>query len=430
MMKPVNVNAVKAISGIPIELVREVEEDAKKGFETLVGHLGQGKEYLGWIEIPDQDHSKLFDKIQATVDRLRNISEVIVVIGIGGSYLGARAVIEALNFQKDENFPKILFAGNNIDVIYLSTLLKEVKHKDFSVVVISKSGNTIEPAISFRIFREILENKYGNKASEHIVAVTDKAKGSLKKSADLNGYETYEVPDNVGGRYSVLTPVGLLPIALAGIDIKKLLQGAKAMKDEILNVQSPLKNSAVNYALARNILYAAGYNVELMVCYIDCMRYFIEWWKQLFAESEGKDLSGIFPAGAIYSTDLHSLGQFVQGGSRILFETVVNIEKVSEHISIPKVDNDIDNLNYIAGRGIHDINAIAQKAVTKAHEDANIPNIIINMPQLNEFYLGQLIYMFEFACGISGYTLDINPFDQPDVEAYKKKMSELLKKPK
>ena len=389
--------------------------------------------FLGWIELPTNYDRIEFKRIKQAAKKIKENSEVFVCIGIGGSYLGARAVIEALtnsfyNYAKRET-PQILYAGNNISPNYISDMIELIGDRDFSINVISKSGTTTEPAIAFRIFREILENKYGiEEARKRIYVTTDKAKGALKELSDEEGYETFVVPDNIGGRYSVLTAVGLLPIAVAGIDIDKLMQGAKEAQDKYTD--SNLKyNECYQYAVARNLLYRTDKNIEILVNYEPKMHYFTEWWKQLFGESEGKKGKGIFPAGVDFTTDLHSMGQYIQDGRRNLFETVINIEKTSADFTIKEEADNLDGLNYLAGKTMDFVNKKAMEGTMKAHVDGRVPNILINVENLSEETMGHLIYFFELACAMSGNILGVNPFNQPGVEEYKKNMFKLLGKP-
>ncbi len=389
--------------------------------------------FLGWIELPTNYDRVEFKRIKQAAKKIKENSEVFVCIGIGGSYLGARAVIEALtnsfyNYAKRET-PQILYAGNNISPNYISDMIELIGDRDFSINVISKSGTTTEPAIAFRIFREILENKYGiEEARKRIYVTTDKAKGALKELSDEEGYETFVVPDNIGGRYSVLTAVGLLPIAVAGIDIDKLMQGAKEAQDKYTD--SNLKyNECYQYAVARNLLYRTDKNIEILVNYEPKMHYFTEWWKQLFGESEGKNGKGIFPAGVDFTTDLHSMGQYIQDGRRNLFETVINIEKTSADFTIKEEADNLDGLNYLAGKTMDFVNKKAMEGTMKAHVDGRVPNILINVENLSEETMGHLIYFFELACAMSGNILGVNPFNQPGVEEYKKNMFKLLGKP-
>ena len=390
----------------------------------------------GWIELPKNYDKKEFARIKKAAKKIKKESDILVVIGIGGSYLGARAVIESLTSSfynmlpdKQRKHPQILYVGNNLSPNYLNELIEYIGNKDFSVNVISKSGTTTEPAIAFRIFREMLENKYGiDEARSRIYATTDKAKGALKTLAESEGYEQFVVPDNIGGRYSVLTAVGLLPIATAGIDIDKLMEGARIARERYDD--SNLKyNECYKYAVVRNILYKLYKNTEILVNYEPKMHYFTEWWKQLYGESEGKDQKGIFPAGVDFTTDLHSMGQYIQEGRRNLFETVITIENPNTDIKINADDDDLDGLNYLAGKGLDYVNKKAMEGTIKAHVSGDVPNILISMDKLDEINIGQLIYFFEKACAVSGMILGVNPFNQPGVEEYKKNMFKLLKKP-
>lgn len=427
-MKNVSINTKQALKHIPTPLVEAVSEQVYNGYKTLIRRNGPGNDFLGWMDLPVNPDKELLERIKNDVNEQKKKSDIIVVIGIGGSYLGARAVTEALNFSRKPSFPEIAFAGNNLNALDLSLLMEKLDRRNYSIVVISKSGTTTEPAIAFRILRQHLIKKYGeNEAANRIIAITDKSRGTLKNLSDMCGYPTYIIPDDVGGRFSVLTPVGLLPIALAGYDIEKILEGAGVIAEMCLDENQAIYSPAYQYAVARNVLYAAGFDLEILVNYLDNLNYVSEWWKQLYGESEGKDGKGLFPASVSNTTDLHSLGQFIQGGTRKLFETVLQVDRVKYDITIPEIDGDIDNLNYVAGKSLHQINKIAQKATTSAHLEGGVPNITIAIPQISEYSLGQLIYMFEFACGISGYTIEVNPFDQPDVENYKSKMKKLLK---
>ena len=392
------------------------------------------KEFLGWLELPTNYDKEEFEKIKKSAQKIQKDSEILVVIGIGGSYLGARAVIESLthtfyNYEKRKKTPKIFFAGNNMSPRYILDLIDLIGNKDFSVNVISKSGTTTEPAIAFRIFREILENKYGiEEAKKRIYVTTDKQKGALKTLADEEGYETFVIPDNVGGRYSVLTAVGLLPIATAGIDIDKLMKGAQIAKEKYMD--SNIKyNECYQYAVVRNLLYLDDKDIEILVNYEPKLHYFTEWWKQLYGESEGKDLKGIFPAGVDFSTDLHSMGQYIQEGRRNLFETVLNIVNTNQDLSIKPDEDNLDGLNYLTDKSLDYINKKAMEGTIKAHIEGDVPNILINIENLNEEAIGELIYFFELACAMSGKILGVNPFNQPGVEKYKTNMFKLLEKP-
>ena len=393
-------------------------------------------DFVGWIELPTNYDKEEFKRIQKAAEKIRKESDILVVIGIGGSYLGARAVIESLSntfenmkLNEKRKYPLVLFAGNNLSPTYLNDLIEIIGNKDFSVNVISKSGTTTEPAIAFRVFREILENKYGiDEARSRIYVTTDKERGALKTLSDMEGYERFVVPDNVGGRFSVLSAVGLLPIAATGVDIKKLMNGARIAQEKYAD--SNLKyNECYQYAVVRNILYKNDKNIEILVNYEPKMHYFIEWWKQLYGESEGKDRKGLFPAGVDYTTDLHSMGQYVQDGRRNLFETVINIKKPISNLKIKIDDDNLDGLNYLAGKDLDYVNKKAMEGTIEAHVSGGVPNIMITLDELNEENIGQLIYFFELACGISGNILGVNPFNQPGVEEYKKNMFRLLEKP-
>ncbi|MBQ9512494.1 MAG: glucose-6-phosphate isomerase [Lachnospiraceae bacterium] len=413
-----------------------IEPQAELAREILTTGRGAGNDFLGWINLPEQYDKEEFARIKAAAEKIKNDSEVLLVIGIGGSYLGARAAIEFLRHSfynvVDKNVrktPEIYFCGNSISSTYLADLIEVVGDRDFSINMISKSGTTTEPAIAFRIFKELLEKKYGKEAAaKRIYATTDKARGALKQVADAEGYETFVVPDDVGGRFSVLTAVGLLPIAVSGADIDALMAGAQAGRKNAL--EKPFKdNDALKYAAIRNILYRKGKNVEVLANYEPCVHFISEWWKQLFGESEGKDCKGIFPASVDLTTDLHSMGQFIQDGSRILFETVLEIEQSRATLTMKEEATDLDGMNYLAGKTVDFINKSAMNGTILAHTDGNVPNLIIKIPAQDETSLGELFYFFEFACGVSGYLLGVNPFDQPGVESYKKNMFALLGKP-
>lgn len=419
------------------EQIREQEQHVANAYQQLCDKNGKGNDFLGWLDLPEETDEVLLNQIQNCANRLERQSEIVVVIGIGGSYLGARAVIEALQHSykgfcpfSDNHAPFVTFSGNNISEDNLCELLEVLDNKDYSLIVISKSGTTTEPAIAFRILKKHCEDKYGKDwAKQRIVAITDKARGALKKLADVEGYETFVIPDDVGGRYSVLTPVGLLPIAVAGFDIRQLIVGARAMRQELLTQHKLNDNIAQQYALLRYLLYKNGKKIELMVSYNPKLAFFIEWYKQLFGESEGKEGKGIFPTGATFSTDLHSLGQYIQEGERHLFETVLSIQQSRFQVPIPEDKDNLDGLNYLLGKSIQDINLTAEEGTRMAHVDGQVPNLRLIVPKVDENNLGQLIYFFEFSCALGGYLLDINPFDQPGVEAYKKNMFRLLGKP-
>ena len=416
------------ISNEEIGYMKKLALDAK---EVLVSKSGAGNDFLGWIDLPVDYDKEEFARIKAAAKKIQSDSEVLLVIGIGGSYLGARAAIEFLGhsfyncLSKDQRkTPEIYFCGNSISSTYLKHLMDVVGDRDFSINMISKSGTTTEPAIAFRVFKEILEKKYGKEgAAKRIYATTDKAKGSLKNLATEEGYETFVVPDDVGGRFSVLTAVGLLPIAVSGADIDQLMAGAASGRKRALENDFE-ENDALQYAALRNILLRKGKSVEILANYEPAVHYVSEWWKQLFGESEGKDQKGLFPASVDLTTDLHSMG-----GSRIMFETVINVETSREEIIIGTEPVDLDGLNYLAGKSVDFVNKSAMNGTILAHTDGNVPNFMVNVPEVNEFYLGELFYFFEFACGVSGYLLGVNPFNQPGVESYKKNMFALLGKP-
>lgn len=397
---------------------------------------GAGNDFLGWIDLPVNYDKVEFGRIQEAAKRIQETSDVLIVIGIGGSYLGARAAIEMLtnNFynvlsKEDRKAPQIFYVGNNISATYMNQLLKAIEGKDISVNVISKSGTTTEPAIAFRIFKDLLEKKYGKEeAKKRIYATTDASKGALKTLADAEGYETYVIPDDVGGRFSVLTAVGLLPIAAAGVNIEEMMKGAADARETYSN-PSVKENDCYKYAAVRNALYNKGKTIEILVNYEPSLHYFNEWWKQLYGESEGKDNKGIFPAAVDFSTDLHSMGQYIQEGRRDLFETVINVEKAQESVIIEATEDNIDGLNFLAGKDMNFVNQKAFEGTLLAHNDGGVPNMVVNVPELTPYYFGQLVYFFEKACGISGYLLGVNPFNQPGVEAYKKNMFALLGKP-
>ena len=415
--------------------VNALEEKVLAARKALVEKTGKGNDFVGWVDLPVDYDKDEFARIKKAAEKIKNDSDVLLVIGIGGSYLGARAAIEFLRHsfynsvdKQTRKTPEIYYVGNNISSTYITDLCDTLKDKDFSVNVISKSGTTTEPAIAFRIFKKMLEDKYGDKASERIYATTDRKKGALKTLADAKGYETFVVPDDIGGRYSVLTAVGLLPIAVSGADIDKLMEGAKEARKLALETAFA-DNDALKYAAVRNVLYNKGKKVELLANYEPCFHYVAEWWKQLYGESEGKDGKGLFPASVDLTTDLHSMGQYIQDGQRILLETVLNIEKPAVELVVESDPEDLDGLNYLAGKDVDFVNKNAMKGTVMAHVEGGVPNLMVNIPEKNEFYLGELFYFFEFACGVSGYVLDVNPFDQPGVEFYKKNMFKLLKKP-
>jgi len=401
--------------------------------EAINSGTGPGNDFLGWVKLPEEILSQI-DRITKVAKHIRSVSDTTVIIGIGGSYLGARAVIDALS----HSFPhysgikshEIFYAGHNISEDYVSELIEVLDNKNYSIVVISKSGTTTEPAIALRLLKDHIEKKYGKSvAADRIIAITDANKGALRSLSEINGYETFVIPDNIGGRYSVLSPVGLLPIAIAGIDIQTLLKGAKAMAELTRDNQNSVTNPALIYAAARNLILQTGRSIEILAGFNPKLHYFSEWWKQLFGESEGKDGKGIFPGSVDFTTDLHSLGQYIQDGQRIIFETVLSIKSSNKTLKVPSEKEDSDQLNFLAGKRLSEVNSCAETGTILAHNDGKVPVITITIPQLDEYYIGQMIYFFEMACAISGYILDVNPFDQPGVEAYKKNMFALLNKP-
>lgn len=423
------------LSHIKPFLNKELEKSAENGisrtYETIFNKNGAGNDFLGWVNLPSEISDEMLADIEQTAKSLREKSDIFVVIGIGGSYLGARAVIEALQNHfapLADQKPLVVYAGHNMSEDYLSELLAVLDKKDYSLAVISKSGTTTEPAIAFRILKQHLINKYGEQeAAQRIIAITDKAKGALKQLANVKGYKTYIVPDDVGGRFSVLTPVGLLPIAVAGIDIRQLVKGAVEM-EKMCKTNPTMSNPVSEYAVVRHTMYEMGLTNEIMVNYEPRLVYFSEWWKQLFGESHGKNHKGIFPASVTFSTDLHSMGQYIQDGLRNLFETVISVENSNHELRIPNESEDLDQLNYIAGKRISEVNHKAELGTVLAHEDGGVPNIRIVVPEISAKVLGELIYFFEMSCALSGYMLEVNPFDQPGVEAYKKNMFALLGK--
>ncbi len=428
----VNTKQTKILEKKVMEYAAEVESIHK----NLHAIADKKDEFVGWLHLPTEYDKAEFEKIKKSAEKIRQDSDILLVIGIGGSYLGARAVIDALshNFdnllpQEKRKGPHIIYVGNNLNPTYVNEVIELIKDKDFSINVISKSGTTTEPAIAFRIFRELLEAKYGIKeARKRIYATTDKTKGALRTLAKQEKYTSFVIPNNVGGRYSVLTAVGLLPIAVAGIDIDRLMNGAKFAQEKYSD--SNLKyNECYKYAVVRNMLYQKDKNIEMLVTYDPKLHYFVEWWKQLYGESEGKDLKGIFPTGAEFTTDLHSLGQYIQEGRRNLFETVINIEKPQSDIEIKTDEDNLDGLNYLAGKTLDYVNKKAMEGTVEAHVEGDVPNIMINVQKLDEEGIGHLIYFFELACAVSGKLLGINPFNQPGVEKYKKNMFRLLGKP-
>lgn len=426
-------SAAPFVADHEVENMKKITMDAK---ELLVSKTGPGNDFLGWIDLPVNYDKEEFARIKKAAAKIQSDSEVLLVIGIGGSYLGARAAIEFLRHgfynmisKEQRKTPEIYFVGNSISSTYLKNLVDVIGDRDFSINMISKSGTTTEPAIAFRVLKEMMEKKYGKEeAAKRIYATTDKARGSLKSLATEEGYETFVVPDDVGGRFSVLTAVGLLPIAVSGADIDKLMEGAAAGRELALNSAFE-DNDALKYAALRNIMLRKGKAIEILCNYEPAVHYVSEWWKQLYGESEGKDQRGIFPASVDLTTDLHSMGQFIQDGTRNMFETVINVEQSRETITINEEPVDLDGLNYLAGQTVDFVNKSAMNGTILAHTDGQVPNFMIKVPEMNEFYLGELFYFFEFACGVSGYILGVNPFNQPGVESYKKNMFALLGKP-
>ncbi|SET29182.1 glucose-6-phosphate isomerase [[Clostridium] polysaccharolyticum] len=436
MAKQVSLDYSLAKQFVSDDEMKMMESIANNAKDTLLTKTGAGSDFLGWIDLPVNYDKEEFSRIQAAAEKIKNDSDVLVVIGIGGSYLGARAAIEFLRHsfynsvdKSIRKTPEIYYAGNSISSTYLAQLIETIGDRDFSVNVISKSGTTTEPAIAFRVFKKLLIEKYGKEeAAKRIYATTDKAKGALKNLATEEGYETFVVPDDVGGRFSVLTAVGLLPIAVSGADISKLMEGAASMREYCLNTPFA-ENDAMLYAAIRNCLYAKGKSIEILANYEPALHYVGEWWKQLYGESEGKDNKGLFPAACDFTTDLHSMGQYIQEGRRSMFETVIELEKSTCEVILEKEAVDLDGLNYLAGKSVDFINKSAMKGVLLAHTDGDVPNLVIKLPEQTEYYLGQLFYFFEFSCGVDGYILGINPFNQPGVESYKRNMFALLGKP-
>lgn len=430
-------NIDQIFAAVTKEELYSYREKITEANNMLYQKTGKGSDFIGWIDLPSNISQNEISRIKECASLLAENSDVIVVIGIGGSYLGARAVIDALsdNFsnllsRSERNAPLVIFAGNNISEDYHAELLQALENFDYSIIVISKSGTTTEPAIAFRLLKTHIEGEYGKQeAKNRIVAVTDKAKGALKKLADAEGYQTFIIPDDVGGRFSVLTPVGLLPIAAAGYDIDKLLGGAKAMQQLTREKKNMDENPADLYAAARNALYNKGKSIEILASFTPNLNYIIEWWKQLYGESEGKEGKGIFPAGVNFTADLHSMGQWIQEGTRRIFETVISIKESKFTLTVPRDSDNLDEMNYIAGKRLGEVNKMAELGTMLAHVSGGVPNISITLNRLDEENLGELIYFFEKACAVSGYLLGVNPFDQPGVEAYKKNMFALLGKP-
>jgi glucose-6-phosphate isomerase len=433
MKENISINLKGIADIISLEEVAALSHKSVLHIDTLNSGKGEGGDFLGWINLPDNIGPQL-DRIEKIANHLRSVSDSSVIIGIGGSYLGARAVIEALSHsfpgETTKKHHQIYYAGHNLSEEYLAELIEVLNHKNYSIIVISKSGTTTEPAIAFRLLRAHLENKVGKAvAAGRIIAITDASKGALRSQAELNGYETFVIPDDIGGRYSVLTPVGLLPIAVAGFNIRDLVKGASEIAVLTRDNKNPDTNLSLIYAAARNLILQSGRSVEIMVSFHPKLHFFAEWWKQLYGESEGKNGKGIFPASVDLTTDLHSLGQYIQDGQRILSETVLSVKTTTERLKIPMEKDDSDQLNFLAGKRIDDVNRSAENGTILAHNDGQVPVLSITIPALEAYYIGQLIYFFEYSCAVSGYVLDINPFDQPGVEAYKKNMFALLNKP-
>ncbi len=434
-MKNISLNIEKTLEFISKEAVNAYEAQVKASSEALHNSTGKGNDFLGWLNLPSSISKEHLADLKATAKVLRENCEVVIVAGIGGSYLGARAVIEALSdsfalLKENKDAPVMIYAGHNISEDYLNELTEFLKNKKFGVINISKSGTTTETALAFRLLKKQCEDQRGKEtAKKCIVAVTDAKKGAAKVTADKEGYKTYVIPDNVGGRFSVLTPVGLLPVAVAGFDIEQLVAGAVKM-EEVCGLNTPFsENPAAIYAATRNELYKSGKKIEILVNFHPKLHYVMEWWKQLYGESEGKENKGIFPAAVDFSTDLHSMGQWIQEGERSIYETVISVEIPNKKLVVPSDEENLDGLNFLAGKRVDEVNKMAELGTQIAHVDGGVPNIHINMPLLNEYYIGQLFYFFEKACGISGYLLGVNPFNQPGVEAYKKNMFALLNKP-
>ena len=435
-MKKVMFDDSAAKAFISADEIKNMEKAVLTAKDVLVGKTGAGNDFLGWIDLPSKYNKAEFARIKKAAEKIKSDSDVLLVIGIGGSYLGARAAIDFLrhsfynNISKEQRkTPEIYYVGNSISTQYMAHLKDVIGDRDFSINMISKSGTTTEPAIAFRVFKKMLIDKYGKKeAAKRIYATTDKARGALKKVADEEGYEEFVVPDDIGGRFSVLTAVGLLPIAVSGADLDLLMKGARDMKKVCLEAEYE-KNPALKYAAVRNILLRKGKSIEILANYEPALHYIAEWWKQLYGESEGKDQKGIFPAAVDLTTDLHSMGQFIQDGQRTLFETVMELDGADCDIIIEKEDVDLDGLNYLAGKTVDFVNKSAMKGTCLAHTDGGVPQLKVYIPDRTEYSLGQLFYFFEFACGVSGYLLGVNPFNQPGVESYKKNMFALLGKP-
>ena len=436
MAKGISLDLSKLSPYVSEHEISYMAEMVKSAHNTLHNKTGAGSDFLGWLDLPVNYDKEEFERIKKAAEKIRNDSDALIVIGIGGSYLGARAAIEMLNHsfynmlsKEKRKSPLIFYVGNNISSTYMADLLDAIEGMDISVNVISKSGTTTEPALAFRIFKDYMEKKYGKEeAKGRIFATTDKAKGALKNLADTEGYETFVIPDDVGGRYSVLTAVGLLPIAVSGINIDEMMQGAADAREAYATADLA-SNDCYKYAAARNVLYNKGKAIEILVNYEPALHYFSEWWKQLYGESEGKDNKGLYPASVDFSTDLHSMGQYIQEGRRNIFETVINTEKPRREVVVESSEENIDGLNFLAGKTMDFVNKKAFQGTLLAHNDGGVPNIVVNVPEISPYYFGYMVYFFEKACGISAYLLGINPFDQPGVEAYKKNMFALLGKP-
>ncbi len=430
MEKYLNLDIKHALPFVDESMFKVMQKEINHAHKQLKDKTGKGNDFLGWVDLPNSYDKEELKRILLASRKIRRQAKILIVIGIGGSYLGAKAAIEMLSpYFVQKKKLEVIFAGHQMSSTYLNELVEYVKNKDFAVNVISKSGTTTEPAIAFRVFKKLLEEKYGILgAKDRIYATTDKEKGALRTLAVENGYETFVVPDDIGGRYSVLTAVGLLPIAAAGIDIRSIMKGAKKAKSEYKNTDIN-KNDVYKYVAIRNMLYRSNKAIEMLINYEPSLTYFSEWWKQLFGESEGKDRQGLFVSSANFSTDLHSLGQYIQDGRRIMFETIINIEKPAKEVFIENEKNNLDGLNYLAGKSLDFVNKKAFEGTLLAHEEGLVPSIVINIEKIDAFMFGYLVYFFELACGISGYVLGVNPFDQPGVEAYKKNMFALLGKP-
>ena len=431
----ISIDISQVLSFLPEESLELIRPKIEKAWGTLLSGTGAGSDFLGWVRLPSQTNPEVLTRIQEHAARIREIADVFVVIGIGGSYLGSRAVIEALStsfpalIRKDKT-PVVLFAGENLSEDYHADILQVLDKYSCAVAIISKSGTTTEPAVAFRLIKQKLERKYGRKGScERIIAITDASRGALKEIADTEGYESYVIPDDIGGRYSLLTPVGLLPVAVAGLDIEKLIDGAAEMERVACKSPDFNLNPATLYAAVRNLLYQEGKQIDIMVTYQPNLVMLTEWWKQLYGESEGKEGKGIFPAGVTFTADLHSMGQFIQEGTRNLFETVLSVDRSNQELLVPNDPEDNDGLNFLTGKSLSEVNHRAETGTRLAHVEGGVPNIRISIPCLDAYHLGQLLYFYEFACGVSGYTMGVNPFDQPGVEGYKRKMFELLGKP-